>query len=411
MAPSYPPGLPLQMAAAGWLGGSRNAHFLVVPVNAIACLLLVYVLGRELALPRILALAGCLLLAFSPTFVFMAGQTMSDVPATAWSIAAISAALAARRRVGWSAVAGVAFGMAVLVRPMCALLLPAVLLALPTRPRAWLLLAVGGAPFAVFLLAYNVSAFGSPGRTGYGGLLKGALAWGNFPDRFRHYSYWIVRLLSPVVLVGWAALSLDRAVPVRDRAVLLAWFGAIFLFYCFYVSYDAWWYTRFLLPGFPPLILGAVITVRDGFGLGANGAASWRAVRYAFAALVLATPLVFEIRFDDEERVHKNYKGERVYPQACEMARRRLPPNAIVASMQMSGALHYYTPITYAMWNWLSPEKFAELRARTESRGHKWYALLAPFEVPEISKNLPGDWQEIDRTGDVVLWELPPAVR
>jgi hypothetical protein len=103
------------------------------------------------------------------------------------------------------------------------------------------------------------------------------------------------------------------------------------------------------------------------------------------------------------------YKGDRVYPAACRMARRRVPPGAVVASMQMSGALHYYTPLDYAMWNWLLPERFAVLRTSTESRGHRWYALLAPYETGEVQKNLPGEWREIDRTGDVVLWELEPS--
>ena len=48
----------------------------------------------------------------------------------------------------------------------------------------------------------------------------------------------------------------------------------------------------------------------------------------------------------------------------------------------MSGALHYYTPLTYAMWNWLLPERFAVLRVSAESRGHRWYALLAPAGTP-----------------------------
>lgn len=409
MAPSYPPGLPLQMAVADRLGGGAKAPFVVVPLSALACLAIVYALGRELALSRGLALAGALMLGLSPTFVFMAGQTMSDVPATAWSAAAILAALYARHRVGWSVVAGAAFGMAVVVRPTCALLLPAILLSLPTRPRAWLLLGVGGAPFAAFLLAYDAGAFGSPWRTGYGGLLEGALAWKHFPDRFRHYSSWIVRLASPVVILGWLGLVIDRRTPARDRAALIAWFGAFFLFYCFYVTYDAWWYTRFLLPGFPALIVGSLLVVRDVFRVSSKGPANRPRLRHVFAAGAIAVALIFEIRFDDREKVHKNYRGERVYPRACEMARRRVPRNGIVASMQMSGALHYYTPLTYAMQNWLLPERFAALRKETESRGYRWYALLSPFETEEVRKNLPGEWREIDRAGDVVLWELPPS--
>jgi hypothetical protein len=155
------------------------------------------------------------------------------------------------------------------------------------------------------------------------------------------------------------------------------------------------------------MILGSFVVARDLLVLPRNPRRARLAA--ALAALLLAAVLFVEIRYIDRNRVHKFYKGDEIYPRACKMARRRLQGNAIVVSMQMSGALHYYTPITYAMWNWLPPERFAELRVSTESRGHKWYALLAPFEVPEVSKNLPGDWQAIDRTGDVVLWELSPA--
>jgi hypothetical protein len=207
--------------------------------------------------------------------------------------------------------------------------------------------------------------------------------------------------------MGWLAVTADRRAPFRDRAVLVSWFGAFFLFYCFYAPYEAWWYTRFLLPGLPALILGALVVARD--ALPAKGDARIpRAAGVAGAALVVAA-LVVEVSFVEKNAVHKFYKSERVYPRACDMARRRVPGNGIVASMQRSGALHYYTPLTYAMQNWLLPERFAALRTETESRGHRWYALLSPFETEEVRKNLPGDWREIDRAGDVVLLELPPS--
>jgi len=153
--------------------------------------------------------------------------------------------------------------------------------------------------------------------------------------------------------------------------------------------------------------LGALVVARD--ALPAKGDARIpRAAAVAGAALVVAA-LVVEVSFVEKNAVHRFYKSERVYPRASEMARRRVPENGIVASMQMSGALHYYTPLTYAMQNWLLPERFGALRSETESRGYRWYALLSPFETEEVRKNLPGDWREIDRAGDVVLWELPPS--
>jgi hypothetical protein len=132
--------------------------------------------------------------------------------------------------------------------------------------------------------------------------------------------------------------------------------------------------------------------------------------RRAAAALLVAVALAAEIRYVAKEKVHKFYKGERFYPEAAAMARRLLPGNAVVLSMQMSGALHYYTDFPYAMWNWMDAQRFAVLRVSTESRGFRWYSLLAPFEVPEVDKIAPGvEWREIGRVEDVSLRELQTA--
>ncbi|HEY6066735.1 MAG TPA: glycosyltransferase family 39 protein, partial [Thermoanaerobaculia bacterium] len=358
------------------------------------------------------AFAGSMILAFSPTFVFIAVQPMSDVLATAWALAAIFAAYRARRgehRPIWASLAGLAFGIGVLVRPTNAIVLAPLLLALPASPKLWLSFSAGGVPPALFFLAYNSAVFGSPWSTGYQSLLAEGMAWGNFPDRARYYGYWIGRLLTPLVPVGWLALFVDRRAPLRDRAVMISWFAAFLLFYCFYAVYDAWWYTRFLLPGLPALILGALVAARD-LLLPSAGA---RLPRWAIAlgVVLVASVLFLEVRFIKKNRIDKFYKSERIYPQSCEMVRRRVPPDGIVASMQLSGALHYYTPTTYAMWNWLLPDRFAELRAATEARGMRWYALLAPYELDGVAKNLPGDWRMIDRSGDVGLFELSPLPR
>jgi hypothetical protein len=410
MAPSYPPGWPLHMALAAKLGGWATAPFLVSPIAGLASLVLMYFLGRELRLPPSFAFAGAALLAFFPTFVYLTLQPMSDVVATAWALAAVLAAYRFRAsfRVGWAVAAGAAFGIGVLVRPTNVLVFLPLLFVFPPRWKAWVGFVSGGMLCAIFLFAYNTALFGNPLTTGYGSIL-GSLAWSDFPQRARHYAYWTGRLLTPVLPLGWLALGFDRHAPVRDRAALLVWFSAFFLFYSFYPPYETWWYTRFLLPGIPATILGACVAARDFILPGGRS----RPARWSTAAtlVLLAAALFVEVDFTEKHRVHRLYKSERIYPRACAMARRRIPSNGIIASMQMSGALHYYTDLTYAMWNWLDSERFALLRSSTESRGYRWYALLTPFEVPEVAKNLPGDWRAIDRTGDVVLWELPPAPR
>ena len=410
MAPSYPPGLPLHMALAGLVGGWSRAPFLVSPLAGIACLILLYLLGRELRLSPGFAAAGSAILAFFPTFVFQVLQPMSDVPATAWALACILAAFRSRSRAshGWAAFAGLAFGIGVLVRPTNVVLLAPLVFAMPLRPKSWLAFLLGGAPAAGFLLAYDAAVFGGPLKTGYRSTLADGMAFVNFPPRARHYAAWLLRLFTPLVLLGWLGLIIDRRAARRDRLLLITWFAAFYLFYAFYGPYETWWYTRFLLPGIPALILGALVVARD---LAATPLVSARprpVVSIAAISLV-ALVLFVELRFIDRNGVHKFYKGDREYVRGAELAKRRLPPDAIVACMQMSGALHYYTDATYAMWSWLLPEKFASLRARTEAAGYRWFALLAPFETIEVRKNLPGDWREIDRIGDIALWELSPA--
>ena len=68
--------------------------------------------------------------------------------------------------------AAAAFGMGVLVRPTNALLLPAVLVAMPLSPAALGLLVLGGAPFAVFNSTYNYFTYGEMFNNGYGGSLQ-----------------------------------------------------------------------------------------------------------------------------------------------------------------------------------------------------------------------------------------------
>ena len=152
---------------------------------------------REL-LDRFAALAGAAILGGMAVFLFCATLVLSDVPATLWALVAVVCALRARRSEAWSAAAGAAFGMAVLVRPSNALLLLPIACALPWRPKAILLFGVGGLPFAGFYAVWNRTAFGSPFRTGYAHQFTGEFAWSNFGPRFRRYGSGILAQLSPL---------------------------------------------------------------------------------------------------------------------------------------------------------------------------------------------------------------------
>jgi 4-amino-4-deoxy-L-arabinose transferase-like glycosyltransferase len=397
MAPSYPPGLPLHMALLGIVGGWKAAPFLAAPLASIAAILLVFAVARELGLPPALAAAGSAMLAVCPV-LGMAIQPMSDVPATAWVLAAIFFGLRARRRVNWAVGAGAALGVAVLVRPTNVLAAIPLLLALPPRRGAVVRAIIGGLPAAAMLAVWNVAAFGRATSTGYGAILTWTMSPSNVLPEIRHYAFWLPALLTPLVPLGWIASGFDRRIPPRDRVLLFAWFGAFFAFYCFYEVYEDWWSVRFLLPGIPAMILAALLLARD-MSLPARP-------KRILAAILLAAVAVVGVLHARRFHLLDMARGELVYRDASHGAARYLPERSLVAAMQMSGGLKYYADRPILRWDRVAPHRFGELRRLAGERGVELYALLWPFEVVESATHLPGDWQPVARFGPVVLYRL-----
>src|SRR5262245_46765392 len=91
LVPTYPAGLPLVIALARIIGGELAAY-LVVPFLGGLAVLATYAVGARLH-SRHAGLAGAILLATSPIFLFQVVQPMSDVPVTAWWTVALLFAL------------------------------------------------------------------------------------------------------------------------------------------------------------------------------------------------------------------------------------------------------------------------------------------------------------------------------
>ena len=407
LAPLYPVGFPLHLAAAGALFGWPVAPYLVSPLFALLSLALVYVVGRRLGLGRWMAAGAAAILAACPVFVFQAIQPMSDVVATFWCLAAIACALRSRESGRWALVAGFCFGTAVLVRPSNALLVVPLAFALPRDRRKLAAFVAGGVPCAAILLAYNSVCYGSPFETGYGMTGHwGALAWANARTRVVTYSAWTVGLLTTVVCLGWLAALFDRKIAARDRALLGSWFAVLFVFYCFYAPADAWWYTRFLLPGLPALPLGFLLLVRDVSG--ATRSKVWARIVEAAAAIAVVLIVRAGFRATRELGVLDMKHLQAAFPQSCALAESQLPPGALVLSMEMSGALRYYTRLTPVRWDTLDPVAFQSLRTATEAAGGRWFALLSKDEIAKAAPRVPGHWSFLGETGSVSLWRLEP---
>jgi hypothetical protein len=382
IVPTYPLGYPAHMVALSLLLGERLGFFLITPLMAIAALFAMFFLLRELGASRQWSLAGTAVLAAFPTFTYFAVQPMSDVPALLWCTLAILCALKSERTPWLAVLAGVCFGIAVAVRPNNILVGLAVAMAVRWQPKQLALMASGAAPFGALLLWLNASLFGSPLVTGYGPL-DDLMAWKYFEDRFLHYSKWLLFLGTPVLF----PLGL-----LSRRRFLAAWFLAFFLFYCFYEHYDAWWYTRFLLPAIPALIAGSLLITRG--------------IQPEVRAVLLAGVVLTGAFWSDQQGAPIVDRMEQIYPDAVSALEPRVPEHAVIVSMQMSGALKFYSGRNALRYDFVNPDRFELLRGHASIARQPVYALLFDDELQEAQKKTGATWTPVALHKGVGLYEI-----
>ena len=400
------------MAGAALIFGWKYGPFLVNPLAAALSLLLIYLIGLELGLTRGLAIAGAAMLALNPTFCLQAIQPMSDGLATFWSLVAILTALRSRRRELWGLGAGAAFGIAFLVRPSSILLLIPILLSLRLSPKTLLFFFLGGLPFAGVFCAYNAAAYGHPLMTGYVALgVQDLVRLSYFTVRFHHYIYWLTVTMSPLPLVGWLCVAVDRNVELRDRALLISWFGVFLLFYSCYFYYAEWWYTRFLLPAMPALILGTLLVVRDLGKLIERSAVGRRGVWLRRAAVFILIGVVLGFERQSVERFYLLKVAALDMAQAnfCLQTDRLLPGQALLVATEMSGAIKFYMRRPIVRYERVGADQWPTLQARAAEKGYQWYALLLSQEVEEAQKRLPGRWTRLGMHRQISLWQIETA--
>jgi hypothetical protein len=406
MVPYYPPGFPLHLAVAGVFGNWAWTPFFVSPIAALLLVIATYFLGRELSLSRALAFLCAAILGGSPILLFQGVQPMSDVVAGLWAAAAVLFALKARGNPRWAAASGLAFGLAVLVRPPSLVLLVPLAFALPWSLPAVLLFVSGGLPCAAFLTAWNRSLYGSALETGYAGVLSGGgFGLRFFPERFPHYLGNTSLMLSPLLPLGWLAASADGRIPGRDRALLTTWFGGYLVLYSFWGPDHAWWYTRYLIPALPGLVIASVLAARD--LLRRIAARSPRMAAWIAAALVVVVAGAETWGYQEWGPL-RIANGQRVFPEACELTARKAGGPAVVVSMDFSGALAYYTRTTPVRWDCLKPGDFAIIVEHARQKGYGIFALLLDAEAEEAVAHAPGPWTFVGRIRTATLWRLEP---
>jgi hypothetical protein len=203
----------------------------------------------------------------------------------------------------WLAVAGLASGAAVLVRPNLAplalviigaasvggtltrrhgeaLVGPASNTSPVRRHGAWLtpalIVATALVPAAFSVAFVQHVLYGSPLSSGYGSA-ELLFRLGHVPANLARFPRWLVETQSPFVVLGAVApLAFWAITRTRARSrvetggfdVTHAWLATTlwcftvgaFAAYLPYVPFDGWWFLRFWLPGIPPLVVLAVGT-------------------------------------------------------------------------------------------------------------------------------------------------------
>jgi hypothetical protein len=404
LVPAVGPGLPMLMALAALVAG-RQAVFYIVPLTAGVAIGAAYMLGARIA-GRWAGVATAVLLAASPAFLFqLTSSPMSDIPAMAWWSVALAALVGGSSEpdggnvtLAAAGVGGAAAGLALLTRPNLMPLAAGLGVVLAWRAlagRLWhgpdvrrvLGYAAGVVPAALLIATLNTYWHGSPLSSGYG-TAASLFSWSNIGPNLARYPAWLVESQTPLILLAFAAPFVLRR--RRATVALLAFAVSVLACYVAYAPFDVWWYLRFLLPAYPPLLAlaaGTMITLAGRLPSGAR-----------LLTPFLVVGLVTYHGFDYARARGTFYsEGEYKYEIAGRYVAEHLPPRAIVFAMQHGGSVRYYSGHPTLRWDVTPVDAFQWAITEIERHGY------APFAVVE-------DWED-------ELWRrrfagrpLPPAL-
>jgi Dolichyl-phosphate-mannose-protein mannosyltransferase len=391
IVPTYPPGLPLLMAGAARLGG-YCAMFWVVPISAALMVVGTFFLGRRLDGGRTGTIAAALV-ASSPVFLYMSVNPMTDVPvASAWTMSFVlllgPPTLTARFARSFGA--GLVAGLAVLIRPNLApvaavplawFALKAWRAAPPERVRhVWrgLWFVAGLVPGVVVLAVFNWKMYGSPWRSGYGDVSY-LFSSSHLLPNLVNYTRWFAEKHAYLPLLGLYALVMPGRWPWRAMAdpvsvrVMGLFVVVVWLQYCFYTVFDAWWYLRFLLPCWPFIMIG--------FAAAASRIAERSRAAAAIVAIAIVALGVRGVWDSVQENSFVLWGSERGYVKIAELVRSVTGENSVILASQHSGSLRYYGGRLTINYGALNAEWLDRALDWLEDRGVHPYVLLDDYEV------------------------------
>jgi hypothetical protein len=371
-SPICAPGMSVLMAPLAVMFG-QDAIFWLTPIAAAALVLFAFIIGRQLA-GGAAGVTAAILTATSPIVLYQTVQPMNDILTAALWVGAI----ALSRR---SAIAGVLIGIAILVRPNLAPL--AIVLAMipfvqfginAQAARSLLQMIAGALPAVIGLLWLNNSLYGSPIASGYGAAAD-LFSAQHFNDNLTNYSRSLFQTQHIVPALALLAPWVFDGIR-RKGAILLLGFAAVAIApYLFYTPFPEWWYLRFLMPAIVVLLILA------------SAATTQLLSRNVMGGLIPILAVLLGIvgtRAAGERQAFELQRMEARYRESAQLARDRLPANAVLITVWQSGSMRFHADREIVMWDSLDPAWLDRAIAWLKSRGHQPYVLLERREEPEF---------------------------
>jgi hypothetical protein len=299
----------------------------------------------------------------------------------------------ARRGRGWLVAAGLATALAVLIRPNLVplALVGAGVIAADAWSRRERLKAVIGAlatysaaalPGILFIAWLNDYWYGSPLSAGYTHL-DALFQLENAPVNASRYTMRLIQTHTPLILFSIVPL-VYRVLTPRDRtqgAARILVYGTvavIALSYLFYGQYEEWWYLRFLLPAFPPLL------VAMSAALGTLLARLMRTAAAGIGTIGVVVLAVTQLTFATKAGLLEMWFVESRYQAMGRYLAERTPPNAAVITVQHSGSASYYGGRLTVRYDWF--DRLDNTVAGLRAAGYRPYLLLEDWERPDFDR-------------------------
>jgi hypothetical protein len=355
------------------------------------------------------------LLAASPAFLFQLMFPMSDVPATAWWAVALTFAIRDGRRA--AVIAGVAAAAAILTRPNLVPLaiVPAILLILRDRNagssaspwRRAMLFSAGVAAAGLVMAVINVRLWGSPFASGYGSFDE-LYAWKNVLPNLNRYPRWLIRTETPLVLLALAAPFVVERNPrlavyvPQPRVIAAAWLcfiAGVFLSYLFHFPNNTWFWLRYVLPAFPPLLALTTAVLVSPVVLRPRG------LRIIAVTVLVAVVVWHGVVFGRDDGIFRFREGERKSRVIGELIGERMPANAVFISKLHSGSIRYYSGRLTMQYEGIPPSSLDLVLGDLRRLGYHPYIALESAEEPPFKKWFGGrsDAAELDWAPLVLL--------